>query len=783
MADVKTSALPEEEVSSLGESPDVNVVDEKKVPVDVTTNSPQDVEEGNDFDEDIIHHPADQDDILTHTIHVQDDPTLNCFTFRTWFLGIGLAIFGGVISSIYYFKPQTVTVSTVFVAVLAYLLGEGMAFIIPRKGWIGKWLNPHPFNVKEHLAIIIMANSASTAATGIELLAVERLYYDAKLNGAMSIFLLFSSQMLGYGIAGLMRKTLVYPKAMLWPINIPVNNMLETLYRPRSETRKPLMVFGYVFLAIFCWEIIPEWIMPILTGVSIFCLANQKSATFTNIFGGSDGNEGMGLFSLCFDWDYISGGYSPLYYPVESLISQGVGVCLCLVVFSGVYYGNVWDAKRFPFLSQVLFSENATISNQLEWNQTLVIGSDNRIDQAALAVEGLPWFSATYVINILGSNMCISAGIVHMLLWHWKEMSVALTILHPRSIMQNLNPMNWNLKFWSSEVKADPNEDNYDPHYKLMMNYKAVPNWWFMLVLALSVTVALICLYKGDSTLPWWGFLISCLVAWAFLLIFGAMQATTGIVFIIQPMVQLIGGYIQPGNPVANMYFTLFGYNSVVQGALLSQDLKLAQYGHLAPRVTFTMQMIGTIIGAIFNYIMMNEIVTNQREILLSVEGTNIWSGQQVQQYNTLSVAWGGLAHELFSVGSRYQWCSISILVGFLCPLPFYFLHKKFPSLGMNHVNTAVLLYYIGYLCVGINSSIMSFFIIGFGSQWYLRRYHPNIFVKYNYLVSAALDGGTSVIVFIMSFAIFGAAGKSVDFPSYWGNNENGNYDLCLYTD
>lgn len=440
--------------------------------------------------------------------------------------GIGLAIFGGVISSIYYFKPQTVVVSTVFLAVLAYLLGEGLAIIIPRKGLIGKWLNPHPFNVKEHLAILVMANSASTAALGIELLAVERLYYDAKLNGALSIFLLLSSQMLGYGIAGLMRKTLVYPKAMLWPINIPVNNMLETLYRPREETRKPLIVFGIVFTAIFCWEIVPEWIMPILTGVSIFCLADQKSATFTNIFGGTDGNEGLGLFSLCFDWDYISGGYSPLFFPVDSLISQGVGVILCVVVFSGVYYGNIWEAKNFPFLSQVLFSENATIGNQLQWNQTLVIGADNRINKEALAEIGLPWFAATYVINILGSNMCISAGIVHMLLWHWTEMKVALDMLNPFSLVQRLNPKNWKLAFWRKNEEADPNEDNYDPHYKLMMKYKPVPNWWYFIVLVFSVVVALICIYKGDSTLPWWGFLVSCLVAWMFLLIFGAMQAT-----------------------------------------------------------------------------------------------------------------------------------------------------------------------------------------------------------------------------------------------------------------
>lgn len=40
-----------------------------------------------DSDDD-IHHPANKDDILTHTIHVEDDPTLPALTFRTWFLGM-----------------------------------------------------------------------------------------------------------------------------------------------------------------------------------------------------------------------------------------------------------------------------------------------------------------------------------------------------------------------------------------------------------------------------------------------------------------------------------------------------------------------------------------------------------------------------------------------------------------------------------------------------------------------------------------------------------------------
>lgn len=43
--------------------------------------------------------------------------------------------------------------------------------------------------------------------------------------------------------------------------------------------------------------------------------------------------------------------------------------------------------------------------------------------------------------------------------------------------------------------------------------------------------------------------------------------------------------------------------------------------------------------------VLMNTIIDNQRDILLSVEGTNIWSGQQPQQYNSQAIAWGGLRY------------------------------------------------------------------------------------------------------------------------------------------
>ena len=35
-------------------------------------------------------------------------------------------------------------------------------------------------------------------------------------------------------------------------------------------------------------------------------------------------------------------------------------------------------------------------------------------------------------------------------------------------------------------------------------------------------------------------------------------------------------------------------------------------------------------------------------------------------------------------------------------------------------------------------------------------------------------------MVFIMTFVFFGASGKAIPFPDYWGNNVEGNIDYCM---
>ncbi|KAG1877966.1 OPT oligopeptide transporter protein-domain-containing protein [Suillus subalutaceus] len=726
-----------------------------------------------DTDENVV--LQNERDIATHVISVDDDPSLNPWTFRAFFIGLGLSAFGGSLAQIYYFKPQTISVSLMFLAIISYVIGLAMETFIPRHGLL-RYLNPGPFNKKENAFIIIMCSAAANSALATEVLAVQRLYYNITPNAGSSIFLLFSSQLLGYGIGGLMRGILLYPSKMLYPSVLPLLSMFDAFYRDGIEARRRLKVFYFVFTAIFIWEMFPEWIFPLLTGLSIFCLAAPNNAAVSRVFGGSNGNEGLGLLSICFDWQYISGGVNPMVIPLKAQLSSFIGYILCMVVFVAVFYNNIWESQNFPFLAQLLFYENGTV-----YNQTLIMNSNYEVDPTLVAEQGLPFYPGAWIINLLSTNLGLAATFTHLLLWNRDDLRAAWTWMNMDTLRSWRANFDW--KFWKHGGKRDvpANTEDLDPHYREMLKYPDAPNSWYLLTLVLSFTVGLVVIYETNSTLPWWGFVIAVLLAAVSILFFGALYAITGIYIPIQTLVQMIAGYMHNGSPMANMFFVLYSYNTVAQASLLLRDLKIAQYAKLPPRAAFVAQIIGTLFGAVLNYVLMNSIIDSQREILLSVQGTNIWSGQQPQAYNSQAVAWGGLAHELFSTGQRYQWVPLSYLIGLVAPLPFWIIHRYWPRLRMDYYYTPIICTYIGWLAAGINSSILSYFAVSFLCQWWLRTRYPRWFVKYNYLVGAALDGGTQIMVFILTFAVQGAAGTSHLFPAWWGANQGGNYDRCLY--
>lgn len=146
---------------------------------------------------------------VTKTLDCSDDPSISPYTvctgnairnqsltvvkFRAFFIGIGLAAFGAVIGEIFYFKPQTVTVNTIFLQIIAFPMGE-LTTLIPRSikplsgrlgpisraldkvySPVGRLLNPGPFTMKEHIFITICASSGAVSALGTEQLAAQSL--------------------------------------------------------------------------------------------------------------------------------------------------------------------------------------------------------------------------------------------------------------------------------------------------------------------------------------------------------------------------------------------------------------------------------------------------------------------------------------------------------------------------------------------------------------------------------------------------------------------------------
>ncbi len=122
------------------------------------------------------------------------------------------------------------------------------------------------------------------------------------------------------------------------------------------------------------------------------------------------------------------------------------------------------------------------------------------------------------------------------------------------------------------------------------------------------------------------------------------------------------------------MYFNVYTFNATQQGQYLLRDLKLAQQVKLSPKCTYTTQILGCIFRALLNYLMMQSIVRNQEPILLSIEGSPIWSGINIQSLNSAAITWS-MASKMFSIGQRYQWVSIAYLV---CTLSCYLLLSVF---------------------------------------------------------------------------------------------------------
>ncbi|KAF9177148.1 hypothetical protein BGZ50_009079 [Haplosporangium sp. Z 11] len=126
----------------------------------------------------------------------------------------------------------------------------------------------------------------------------------------------------------------------------------------------------------------------------------------------------------------------------------------------------------------------------------------------------------------------------------------------------------------------------------------------------------------------------------------------------------------------------------------------------------------------------------------------------------------------MFGPTSIYNAINYFFLIGFVLPIPFYYLKKAFPNSWLDYVHIPVLLAATSMMPPARAYNYTNWLALGFIFQFFARRYHPDWHLRFTYVLSAAFDSGTAFMV-LASFFIFTLRGA--DMAPWWGSR----YDLC----
>ncbi|KAK6903319.1 hypothetical protein I203_108584 [Kwoniella mangroviensis CBS 8507] len=659
-------------------------------------------------------------DAADHLLSIRDDGDPSVI-FRSMVLGTIMACFQASMNQIYLFKPTNVTISGSFI-VSSYTSSATVGqHCYPE---LAKFINPSAFRLKEHFIAAISASAASNGAVGISVFTVQNLFYDIKLTPTTVILSTLSIGLFGYGLTGIFRPITVWHVEAVYWTNIPTVKSLRTLHWDTIRDSKPLRVFWYSFGGMFIYEFFPAYIFPWLNSVSIPCLASmnatgEKGAILTNLFGGSLSNEGLGILNISFDWQYITSAATSM--PLKLQGNYAIGIVVCWIAFLAVYYGDAWGGRSLPFLSISLRTADGGryVSTEVFVNGVL--------DKQKLAEYGLPKVTSTYVWAMIIGNAAIGGVITHCIIF-------------------------WGKDIWTA-IKNSRKGVFDDRHHNAMKRYKEAPWYWYIPILVVAFILGLVVVIKEDITLSP-GSYVTALVLGTVVAPFSTiLYSRFGNGIATNQLMKMVAGLTSPGRPVANLYFSAWSHSVISQSLNLACDLKMGEYLKVPPRAMWLTQIYGTVLGAFINYVAMISVVNSHRELLTdSNSGSSTWSPAYFQSLNTSATTWA-LAEYLYSKSGQYFIVPLGLAIGAGAVI----LHRIFvifgPRIGRvstSDLNLPQFFAYAGYLGFNQTQSCVIF----------------------------TFDGGSLFVLFILSFAVFGAGGPSKPFPTWWGNPE-GNVDHC----
>ncbi|CAK7271076.1 hypothetical protein SEPCBS119000_004415 [Sporothrix epigloea] len=663
------------------------------------------------------------------------DVDLPANTIRAWTIGLILCTVGSGVNMLFSMRNPSVSVTTYVIQLIAYPIGLAWDLIFPDRVWnvfgLKFNLRPGKFNFKEHVIIVVMSNAAygGGALYATDVIIAQQVWYKQHLGWAWQILFGITTLCTGYGLAGLSRRFLVWPSAMIWPSDLVNAALFYTLHdHSPSDPEKTngwsigryrwfLMVFG----AGFIWYWFPGWIFQ---GLSWFCwitwIAPQNKVV-NQVFGGL---SGYGLFPLTFDWTIVSGYLgSPLISPFYAIVNTLFGIVFFFVIVSsGLHFSNTWFSGHLPI------SSGSTFDNTGGHYNVSKILTDFRFDAEKYFNYSPLFLSTQFAITYGMSFAAVAAVVVHVWLYHGKEII--------------------------SQFKLARQQED-DVHMRLMKKYRDAEDWWYaaLFVIMIGISFAVVCAW--DTGFPWWGYVVCMILPIVWTVPIGIIQAITNTQLGLNVLTEFIVGYMLPGRPLAMMMFKNYGYLCMSQALYFAQDLKLGHYMKVPPRTMFASQLVASIWSAIVQIAVMNWALGSIEGVCTDTQA-NSYTCPGAKVFFSASVIWGAIGPKrIFSGDAIYHNLQFMWLVGAVTPIITWALARRFPKSLWRYVNTPLIFGGSGmlppatvyiYLCWG---AVGSFF------NGFLRRRYTGWWLQYNYITSAALDCGLIVSTIVIFFALY----------------------------
>lgn len=687
-----------------------------------------------------------------------DDPEVSASTFRSWFIGLVLTVVFTGVNQLFTLRYPTIILYSYVSQVVSYPIGTFMAKVLPTRqfslfGYRFSF-NPGPFNQKEHMLITVMANVGyggymGTAYTTniFTVLKISKWYDDTTLynKAGFQILLTLSTQFLGYGCAGLVRRFLVLPPSMIYPkalATIALNKALHSDDRGEvvhGWTMSRYRFFLYSFSAMFVWYWFPGYIFQALSYFNWMTWIAPENTTLAAVTGSI---TGLGINPWpTFDWNLASVVYDPIITPYYALCTIALGtVFFCVCVIIPIWWTNIWQTAYFPIMSNSLFDNTGNTYNV---SKIMVNGA---FSAEAYEAYSPPYMTASYAVMFFCFFGAYMAGVVHILLYNRSELGKGFKSL------------------WQWRNARDEHED---VHNRLMKKYKDAPDWWYLIILALCFIIGCVVAHVYTPGFPIWGMVVSLLLCLILQVPYGMVYAITNAEVTNNVLAELIAGYALPNQPIANMIFKTYGVVSCAQAIQFVCDLKMGHYMKIAPRVMFSAQCIATVVSAFVSIGVNAWALAN----IPNICETNQASGFNCEGYTTFftsSVIWGAIGPaRLFANGMMYNATLYGFLCGALLPVPFYLLSKYFPKSGFRYVYSPLLLYGMMNFAPYNLTYVIAPLLVGTVFNYYIKRHYLAWWEKYAYVLTSSFGAALAISAVIIFFAV---EYHPVDV-NWWGNS------------